>query len=823
MQTESITKVTNCKHCQQQIPSGAHYGEFCCNGCSLVFKILNDNNLLEYYRLREQDQAQGVPAASADQTDFAYFNDPQFLTKNSRNVNGDIFEIRFLLQGVHCLACIWLLEKLPELCLGVVSSRIDFSSSVIIVRYDQTKTSAAQIAQTINNLGYYPLELTRSNQSITLNREIRSFLYRIGVAGVCAGNIMMIAVSLYQAGAAGIEPEFHLFLRAISFLLAIPVLTYAAWPFYSAAWNGIKVGVLHIDLPISVGIILGFLLSTYNFLRGSGEVYFDSLSVLVLLMLFGRLLQRYSLSKALRSAESSRFLEDYAFRIEGQVIKRVYYAALKSGDIVFVPKGSRVPVDGVITAGFSQLDLSVLTGESYPLAVSPGTLVLAGSANLGADLQISAQSSFAESRFGGLINNLEMQSTGNKKTSLSITDRISSIFVPLVTITAIVNFSYWLSNSGINQAIETTLALLVITCPCAVGLAAPLTLVSAISQAMRKGIYIKAPSAFELLSRAKTFIFDKTGTITYGNFTLHEVILYDSSIDRSFSNSIVAAIESCSQHPIARSLVPQILENPDSAHKCLDFKEISGVGVWGNVQQKEYFFGSSAATISQGTEVSSVHLAKIQELALKGLTVCCLVHANKLLAIYALGDLLRTEFFKFANDLKRSQHEIIIASGDETVIVQSVGKQIGVETDNCYGNYSPEDKASLVEKIKSKDGNNIVVMVGDGVNDLAALQAADLGIGVSGGIVRCLQSADIFLSRYNVHDLDALISGSARVVRRIKLIIGLSIAYNIAGAILSICGAASPLVAALLMPISSLTVISLASTLTVFKKGVKWA
>lgn len=355
------------------------------------------------------------------------------------------------------------------------------------------------IARTLNSLGYYPSEPTVSNRENLERNSIKDYLLRLGVAGVAAGNCMMIATSLYQAEFSGMEERFKYFLQIMSMLIATPALFYSALPFYPATISGIRVATLHIDFPISLGLILGYLISSVNAIFNFGPTYFDSLTVLIFFMLVARLFQRLSVARAVRVAEQAKCMIDFAYVQREGKVQRIYPYSLKVGDMVVVYPGARIPVDGKIVKGRTTIDSSIITGEAEPQIAIENSLVLAGTRNLENEIIVEVAAMYVNSRFYKLadVQNAvsEIKSSSNK-----ISDVVSSYFVPVVLIVTIFNFLYWNFNSGIAKAAETTLLQPVITCPCAIGLAAPLTIVNAMSKAFRKGIFVKIWSFRELFS-----------------------------------------------------------------------------------------------------------------------------------------------------------------------------------------------------------------------------------------------------------------------------------------------------------------------------------
>lgn len=805
MLLQAESQVKKCRHCSLEMDPRLYpeTAEFCCNACQLVYEVIHENKLDNYYALRDSGEFSPTPAKIIEST-FQHFDDPVFINANVRST-GDISEVKLYLSGIHCLACLWLIEKLPDLLSGVINARLDYSRSIVCIKYSSATLKLSDIAAKLNQLGYPPFELNPANLEARRKKEFKNLLYRLGVAGVCAGNTMLIAISLYQADFTGMQADILLYLRWVSLILAIPSVFYSARLFYASAWNSLKAGSFHIDLPISIGIIFGFFVSSLNVIRKSGDIYFDSLCMLIFLMLVGRVAQRRGLNKAQEESEAAlAFNDNSATKIINGALVESYALSLQPGDLIMIGVNRRIPADSIVEQGESYVDNSVLTGESRPQPVRPGSDIFAGSINKGSEVRARVLASYHNSRYGKIVSMLS--ETSSQKNSLSqITDRISGYFVIVTIVTAVLNFIYWYNAEGFNSALSTTLALLVITCPCALGLSAPLAFSAALSQAVRSGILIKNIAALENLFKVRKIFLDKTGTLTYGKFRVVKESFLDNT-DKLKILSTICKMEQNSSHPIANTvrLYCETLNiSPDS--NLTEVSQVKGHGIESkDAEGNRYRFGSVAFTCGDNLPLELIN--DLKDIENQEMTPVLFSKNNQFLAMLALGDEVRPGMIPLLQKFQNFPAKLYIISGDRSLTVKSISDKLGGVFQSSRGELLPEMKQKIIAEAKSE--GELVMMIGDGANDSAALSSADIGVAVSGGLEECLQAADIYISKDVDKNLPELFNATAKVLAAIRFNIIFSIAYNIFGAIFAISGLANPLFAALLMPFSSITIVS---------------
>ena len=787
---ELSTADAACAHCGLPVPAGQT--EFCCDGCATVYAVLHASGLEAYYRHRDTDEAR--PAAPSGKT-YAELDDPVLRDSCTRPLPGGLLAAELHLSGVHCAACVWLVERVPLVLPGVLSATLDVGRALVELVYDPTETKLSDIARTLDSFGY-PAHPRHQTSDANLRRlEDRSALVRIAVAGAAAGNAMLMAFALYGGLFSGMDPEHAALLRWGSLAVTTPAVLWAGGGFFRGAWAALRTRTPHVDLPLAIGIGAGFSHGAIATLTGRGEIYFDSLTMLIFLLLVGRFVER----RQTRAAhDAAAFLHSLAprgaRRVKGDGIEDVSVDALAIGDVVEIRAGEQIPVDGTVSSGSSTLDASLLTGESRPEEVGPGAAVHAGCVNLTSVLRVRVEATGAETRVGRLLENME-RAARRRGPIVRLADRVAGRFVIGVLLAAAFTFGLWLLLDP-ARAIEHTVALLVVSCPCALGMATPLAVSAALGRAARRGILVKGGDSLEALARPALIVFDKTGTLTEGRLALE-----NWHGDRSLQ-PLVAAAEKSSAHPIATALVRAIESDPELA--ASEVQQTLGGGIEARVAGRALAIGSPSfvrARVGALPEWAEVAVSMEAE---AGRTPVVVVADGLVRALAALGDPLRADARASLDRLRAQGHRIAILSGDHPAAVAAVARELGV-LQEVRGGVSPEAKLEFIERAAQRGP---VVMVGDGVNDAAALSAATVGIAVHGGAEASLDAARAFTTRSGIAPVVELTAGARRTLRVIRRGIAFSLLYNAVGMGLAIAGVLSPLLAAILMPLSSLTVIS---------------
>jgi Cu2+-exporting ATPase len=768
--------------------------QFCCNGCRVAYEVIHQHGLDGYYDIKSRIEAPEQPAQRSGRG-FSEFDDPAFHRLYCRALPSGLATVELYLEGVHCAACVWLVEKLTVVVDGVAEVRLDLGRSLATVTWNPDTTPLSQVARFLDSIGYAPHPFRGVEARDMARREERGLLIRIAVAGAIAGNVMLIAFALYGGRFHGITDEFRTLFRWVSLALAIPSVTWCASVFYRGAWGAVKTRSLHMDLPIAIGILAGFIQGTINTVRGTGEIYFDSVTALIFFLLVGRFLQRRQQRRAASSTELLFSIAPATARLfDSDGVREVPLEALSPGNTVEIRAGDSIPADGSVLEGSSTLDRSLLTGESLPEPVAAGDPVHAGTVNLGGRLLVEVRVTGEDTRVGRLMRLVE-EGAMRRAPVVLLADRISGWFVAIVLTLAAITLGVWLKLDP-EHAVAHAVALLIVSCPCALGLATPLAVSAAIGRAARKNILIKGGDALENLARPGRMLLDKTGTLTEGRLA---VLRWwgDENV-----KPMVAAIESHSAHPVARALSEGSTEI--GVPKADEAQEITGAGISGICDGRRVVVASTSHLTRELDGLPEEAAAAADSFADEGLSPVAVAVDQQVVAIAGIGDPLRHDSAVSVAAIRKSGWQVEILSGDHPAVVRSVAGQVGIVPAAARGAAAPEDK---LEAVREAAKDTTVAMVGDGVNDAAALAAATVGIGVHGGAEATLAAADVYLGRPGLEPVVDLLRGSSRTVGVIRRNLVFSLTYNVVAVTFAITGHMSPLLAAILMPLSSMTVV----------------
>ncbi|MBT7012984.1 MAG: heavy metal translocating P-type ATPase [Planctomycetes bacterium] len=809
----SLTPAILCAHCGLPVPAGLVVDgdelQFCCRGCRTVYEAIHGAGLAGFYQLREGDDFQAESARTTGRS-FAELDDPEFLAEQGRTI-GSLHEMRFYLEGVHCAACVWLVEKLPRVLPGVVESRLDMGRSVVCITWDDQQVACSAIAQTLDRLGYPPHPYRGGEEFERRRIEDRRLLLRIAAAGALAGNVMAIAFALYGEGdGMKIQEGYRQMFRWASLLLAVIAVSWPGATFFRGALSAIRTRTPHMDLPIALGLGAGLWGGAFHTFTDSGHVYFESVTALVFFLLIGRFLQQRQQRAAWDALALLYSITPGAARLlKDGSIQEVPLATLQPGMQLEIRAGDSVSADGVIVEGASDFDLSMLTGESQPVSCREGDTLHAGTTNLRARVILEVVSAGADTRVGRLMKLVE-QYARRPAAVVQLADRMAGWFTLIVLSLAGMSWFYWHWQDP-SQALGNAVALLIVACPCALGLATPLALVAAVGRAARQGILIKGGDALERLSKPGTLLLDKTGTLTQGAVSLVRWQTIDAVVEHQLKADILA-IEAHSAHLYAEALRSSWSEECEFFPTARGVKEITGHGIRGRIDKRSFLIGAPEYLLSKKSFFSPDMETALAEVLKRALTPVAIAQDGVVVALAGLGDPLKADAAQAMQRLRDMGWKMRILSGDHPQVAVAIGAELGLPAQDCLGAMTPEDKLKEVEQT-----TGLVVMVGDGVNDAAALAASDVGIAVHGGAEASLAAADIFLNRPGLHRIADLAEGSQRVMRVIRRNLAVSLAYNLIGVSLAFAGVLTPVWAAVLMPISSLTIVSLSWRARVFE------
>lgn len=790
----------SCTHCGLPVPAGlvepGTERQFCCGGCRAAWTIIHDGGLDQYYALPERRDA---PVRDSGRS-YDEFDHETFHRLYVRRTGAGLAQVDLYLEGVHCAACVWLVERVPLVVPGVVRAELNVRRALARVEWDPAATRLSTVARTLEALGYPPHPFRGVRADAVRRREERAMLVRIGIAGAVAGNVMLAAFALYSGWFGGMEREYERFFRWVSLVLTVPSVLGPGRLFFRGAWAAVRTRALNMDVPIAIGLAAGSAQGVVNTLRDAGPVYFDAVATLVFLLLAGRYLQQRGQRVAADAAELLYALAPSTARLvaEGEdgaatgEVRDVPSEALLPGMLVEVRSGDSFPADGVVETGRSTVDASLLTGESRPAGVGPGSEVFAGTVNLAAPVRVRVREAGETSRVARILQQVEESAT-RRAPVVRTADRLAARFVAGVLALAVVTLLVWLRLEP-ARAVDNAIALLVVTCPCALALATPLAVTVAVGRAARAGIFIKGGDVVEQLARPGRLFLDKTGTITEARTALAEWRGPD------WVRPLVLALEEGSTHPIAagfRRAWPDLTApTPESVAHVL------GGGIEGTVGGRRVVAGSPrfvAERVASGTPLAA-GLGALEP----SLTPVHVAVDGAFVALAGFGDPVRPDAAAAVARLGARGWRVGILSGDHPEVVDAVGEALGIAPPDRLGAASPERKLAMVRQA-AREGP--VVMVGDGVNDAAAIAAASVGIGVHGGAEACLATADVYIMRPGLTSLVSLAEGAERTMAIIRRNIIFALVYNTVGVTLAVSGLLDPLVAAILMPASSLTVV----------------
>lgn len=813
-----------CAHCGLPVrpcyPSDDR--RFCCSGCRSAHELIHCWGLGDYYTLRDQYLPANHRSASAqiDAKDNRWedFDNPELLGESvPRQVGESLCLSQCTIRGLHCGACAWLIERSVALVPGWHSAKVRMSDHSIELLFDPNKTRLSVIAKTLAKLGYGIGPLLPDSHLIADRIANRTLLIRIAVAAFCAANAMWIAVALYAGNSTGIATGHFNLLRLAGSLLGILAVFGPGYVFLKGALASVRTRTPHMDLPVSVALVVGAIAGLVGSLTGHGEVFFDSITMLVLLLLTGRWVQFRQQRKATESVQLLlRISPQVATLVNPEgVIKKVPIDRVRCGDHILIDAGQPIAADGTVIDGVSAVDRSLLTGESQAVDIEPGDGVEAGAINVQSQIKISVNAVGNDTRVGKLMR-LVQEASENKTPIIELADRVGGWFIFTVLILAIVTTCLWW-HQGIGIAISHTIALLIVACPCALAIATPLALSLTIGRAAKRCILVRGADVIERLADSGTAWFDKTGTLTDGQL---EVTYWKGS---NSDLRALAELESLSDHPIARAIVlfaeshgiiPSDGDDQNEITEPDDINQSPGGGIVGNLRGVRVAIGNSRYMHANGIKTEHVE-DEMRDLSASGISPILYSVGSTEASLLGVSDSLKVSASRCVDLLKAQGWQVGILSGDNHACVQEVAHKLLIPSHLALGDQSPESK---LERIRQTPGN--VLMIGDGVNDSAALAAAGVGVAVRGGAEVSLEAAPVFISDANLTRINELLIAAKRTMRLIRRAFAVSLVYNSISIILAMSGFISPMIAALIMPVSSLTVLAMTVTAKTFPDDI---
>ncbi|USD66549.1 heavy metal translocating P-type ATPase [Vibrio sp. SCSIO 43136] len=775
-----------CYHCGEDVPADTNYvveilgqdREMCCPGCESVAQTIVDSGLVSYYQYRT------APAERADLVPeqlrnlIHYDNEDvqnEFVRKSEHQS-----EVTLSLDGVSCAACAWLIEKQVSGTEGVLSIRVNTTTNRALLSWDNSKAKLSELLAKIHHLGYKAAPFEADNQEASYHRQMKQYLYRLGIAGLATMQVMMLAVALYLEVFGDLDAEFKQYFRVVSLIFATPVLLYSALPFYLNAWRSIKGRTLGMDVPVSIALIFAYVASLMATINENGEVFFESISMFTFFLLLGRFLEmRARRQAAAASANLLKLIPAMATKVDGS---QVPVKSLSIGDVVRVLPGEHIPADGVIYQGRVHIDESMLTGESVPVVKVEKDPVFAGTLNGDEAFELEVTTTKADSMISHIVR-LQDEAQTSKPKIAEIADVVARYFVAAILCIAAFTWFYW-HETRPEDAFWIMLAVLVATCPCALSLATPTAITCATSRLGNLGILLRKGHVFETLCKVNHLVVDKTGTLTEGDIEINKVVTH-SHLSESECLAIAASIEQHANHPIAKAFRPYLAEDVTAT----DVTNKIGFGIAATYQGKAVKLGSSAYVLDEPSsdDAPAVYLSI----------------DNKLVASFYYQDPIREESKALIDELAAAGIQTTLLTGDSKQNAMPVAKQVGIE--NVVASATPEEKLNY---LKSLDDDHVTLMIGDGINDAPTLAGAHLSVAMGGGTDVAKASADMVLLG---DKLDRIITARHLALKTRKIIrenLAWSLGYNLLILPLAVMGLVAPYIAVVGMSASSIIVVS---------------
>ncbi len=777
-----------CFHCREPIPPGTRIHArirqrdeaMCCEGCRAVAELIAAAGLQDYYQYRNQPALK--PEQKDQQDEWQVYAQSQIAAQYVRSDSAALCSATILVDGIRCAACAWLIDRMLRRDDQIRNVNVNVATARVNVTWQGEQSYFGSVLRSLSKLGYRPHAIDSESIQQQADNERRSMLKRLGVAGVGMMQVMMYVLPMYVHS--DMDSSVRHYLQLVGLLLTTPVLLYAGWPFLESAAHALRLRAINMDVPVALALLLAYGVSVINTLLRHGETYFDSICMFIFLLTLARFVVMTVRHRSHGVADALvRIQPRVAHRVRQQGVADVSINQLEINDVVLVRAGETVPVDGIIIAGCSRLDESLLTGESLPVERNESQKVIAGSINVSAPLQVRVTGIGQHTVLSGMLALLE-QVQSSRPRAISLADHISRRFLmALLLITAAVAATWWLIDA--SRVLDIVLAVLVVTCPCALSLATPAVIASTTTALARRGLLITHADAIEQLAHVEMMAFDKTGTLTTGKIDIAD-IKTAGTLNAQQCRDIAAALEQAVDHPVARAL------SMSSIHLVTSNVQITpGAGVEGVINGMTYRLGTAAY----------VHALNGRRTGEDGASIW-LGDTNGVLACFTLSDTPRQDASTAIEQLKALNIKLLLLSGDALSAVQSVAHACGIA--DYRARQSPTDK---VQTLQHYQQHSMIAMVGDGINDAPVLGAASVSIAMGAGTAVAQASADAVLMNNSLQTLPQAIKISRKAHQIMKQNFWWAAIYNLGAVPLAAMGYISPWMAAAGMSASSVLVV----------------
>lgn len=778
--------VQNCFHCGLAIDKNEeiHFDQklFCCAGCKTVYEIFSSHDLTSYYDFEKSPGA--TPQDTKGKYDF--LENEAILSKILEFKEGDTAIVSLNIPHIHCSSCIWILENLNRIQPGISASQVNFPEKKVRITYNSDLVSLKTIVYSLSSIGYEPY-ISLENYETGKNSTDRSLTYKLGVAFFCFGNIMLLSFPEYFEIKEFWLDNYKPFFRGLIFVLALPTFLYSASGYYVSAYKSIKSGMLNIDIPIALGIIVMFVRSTYDIVMNYGSGFFDSLASLVFFMLLGKMFQIKTYSFLSFERDFKSYFPIAVTRINLDLSEEnlpIY--DVEKGNRLLIRNQELIPVDGILISESAEIDYSFVTGEAIPITKKSGDKIFAGGKQIGKVIEMEVLHSVSQSYLTQLWSNEVFQKNVDQKHK-TITDAISRYFTPILLLIAFAGFGYWIFIDA-NTAFNVFTAVLIVACPCALALTAPFTFGNILRILGKQKLYLKNALVIEQLAKVDTIVFDKTGTITTNK---KSNISYEGNTISDENLILIKNTLRASNHPLSRMLydfMPELRKI-----KIDNFQEITGKGIVALAENKEIKIGSASFVDSPGKDTSEIEKTSLH-IKIDSVYYGKFVFENQ----YREG--LEKLFANLSKD-----YQIKVLSGDNDGEKANLEALLPKNTELIF-NQKPEQKLDCIKNLQ-QNGQN-VMMVGDGLNDAGALAQSNVGISISENVNVFSPACDAILDASEFSHLGYFLKLSHKAIFIIKMSFALSLLYNVVGLVFAVTGNLLPLVAAIIMPLSTITIVS---------------
>lgn len=803
MSNSPIIEAVKCFHCGENCDTDPVMLEdktFCCDGCKAVFQILNENNLCTFYLLDEN--AGRTVNIGVERKRFDYLIDKEVESKLVDFKNGTTTSITFFIPNIHCTSCVWLLENLSNIDDGILKGTVNFLKRTVTVLYDESKTSLRNIVELLTTIGYEPnLKLEQlEGQKADISSIDRSVWLKLGVAGFCFGNIMLFSFPEYlKMDQSGSSEMFRYFFSALNIVLALPVLLYSSVDYLKSAWAALSQKGINLDVPITIGIIALFGRSLYEILSGTGPGYFDSFTGFIFFLLIGKVVQKKTFDRLSFDRDFRSYLPIAVIRFKNKQEESVPVNKLQIGDHILIRNQELIPADSILESEEVQIDYSFITGETDPVSITQGQQVYAGGKVVGGHAEMLVSKKVEHSYLTSLWENEVFEETSKERVITSFADRISPYFTITVLAVATLSLLVWLQIDS-TQAFTIFTAVLIIACPCALALSTPFTLGATVNILSLNGLYVRNTNVIEELSKVNTFVFDKTGTITESQKS--EVYYLGANLTDEERDRIGSASRQ-SIHPLSKAMFKKL--GSTVSIKPDVFEEIPGKGLTADFDGDRVILGSRRFILEQ----TSLSEKDIPAHGISGSTVYVVIN-DTYHGLFSFESRIREGIGALLRSLS-SKFDTYLLSGDNESEKNKL-RNVFPGWSGMYFNQSPIEKLKFINTLK--DDARHVVMVGDGLNDAGALKASNFGIAISDDMSSFSPACDAIADADSLGELGKLVAFSQSAFRIIIASFAISLLYNLTGLGFAITGHLSPLVAAILMPLSSVSIMAFTNLAT---------